>query len=57
MPAGDAQISWFPEMLTYFATGFTGGGNRRKMGAVNADKPGSAEGRRSRRKTDQEEAT
>jgi len=57
MPAGDAQRSWFPEMLTYFATGFTGGGNRRKMGAVNADKPGSAEGRRSRRKTDQEEAT
>ena len=56
MPAGDAQRAWFPEMLTYFATDFTGGGNRRIMGPVNVEKPGSAEGRRSRRKTDQEEA-
>jgi hypothetical protein len=44
-------------MLTYFATSFTGGGNRRIMGPVNADKPGAAEGRLPRVKTDQEEAT
>jgi len=56
MPAGDAQRAWFPEMLTYFATDFTGGGNRRIMGLVNADKPGAAEDRLSRVKTDQEEA-
>ena len=43
------------EMLTYFATDFTGGGNRRIMGPVNEDKPGWAEVRGSRRKTDQNE--
>jgi hypothetical protein len=42
-------------MLTYFATDFTGGGNRRIMGPVNADKPGSAEVRGSWRKTNQDE--
>ena len=45
------------EMLTYFATDFTGGGNRRIMKPVNADKPGAVEGRLPRVKTDQEEAT
>lgn len=34
MPAGDAQRAWFPEMLTYFATDFPGGGNRCKMESV-----------------------
>ena len=57
MSAGDAQRAWFPEMLTYFATDFTGGGNRRIMGSVNADKPGAAEGRLPRVRTDHEEAT
>ena len=56
MPAGDAQRAWFPEMLTYFAMDFPGDGNRCKMGSVNADKPGAAEDRLSRVKTDQEEA-
>jgi hypothetical protein len=44
------------EMLTYFATDFTGGGNRRIMGPVNVNGPGATETLRPRAKTVRKES-